>query len=157
MFGNNSLLLVIAVVVIIAVAVAAMVAKGIGGGASATYRPRAFLTPNELEFFNRLLRALPDHHVFPQVAMSALIEPTAKGKEWRSAFGRISQKRVDYCVFTKADMKLVAIVELDDRTHDSKKDAQRDSYTESAGIRTVRFHSKRKPTEPEIRKALQLS
>ena len=41
-------------------------------------------------------------------------------------------------------MSLVAIVELDDRTHLAAADVRRDAYTASAGIRTLRFESKNK-------------
>ncbi len=63
---------------------------------NSAYKPKEILTDNELDFFWKLTRALPDVFIFPQVAMSALIDPTAtKGsKAFMSSFGRISQKRV---------------------------------------------------------------
>jgi hypothetical protein len=117
------------------------------------YRARPILTPNEREFFGRLTRALPDSYVFPQVAMSALIEPAARGKAYMSDFRRISQKRVDYAIYTHA-MKLVAVVELDDRTHNSARDRRRDAMLLGAGIRTVRFQSRIRPDGAAIRAAL---
>ncbi|KAK42875.1 hypothetical protein BG58_37710 [Caballeronia jiangsuensis] len=51
-------------------------------------------------------------------------------------------------------LALVAVVELDDRTHDAARDAVRDAYLASAGIRTIRFQSKAKPDESGIRSAL---
>jgi len=118
---------------------------------SVRYKSKNLLTDNELEFFKRLTRALPDVHIFPQVAMSALIEPTAtKGtKTFMSAFGRISQKRVDYALYD-AGMKLLCIVELDDKMHNAAKDEVRDRFLNSAGIRTIRWNSKNKPQESEI-------
>lgn len=118
------------------------------------YRPKQILTKNELEFFGRLSKAAPNLYIFPQVAMSALIEPDEKGKRWMSAFGRISQKRIDYGLFNK-EMELLAIVELDDRTHNVQKDALRDSYTRSAGIRTLRFESRARPTIGQLRSAIE--
>lgn len=100
------------------------------------YRAIEIMTGNELEFFGRLRRALPHYFIFPQVSMAALIAPTAFNS--RTAlidFRRISQKRVDYAVFTH-HMKLVAIVELDDRSHDRLRDAIRDQYFTEAGVRT---------------------
>lgn len=108
------------------------------------------MTNNELEFFHRIRRAALDGYVFPQVAMSGLIEPAGVGGEsYQTAFRRISQKRVDYVVFD-ASMKLLAVIELDDRTHDSKKDAVRDANFISAGIQTLRYESKTKPSEEKI-------
>ncbi|CAE6795038.1 hypothetical protein R70006_05032 [Paraburkholderia domus] len=113
------------------------------------------MTGNEREFFGRLLAAFPEAHVFPQVALSALIEPRADVRSkwfWRD-FRRISQKRVDYAVYSR-EMKLLAVIELDDRTHNSRKDAERDSMTASAGIRTLRFQSRSKPDVKVLRQAL---
>ena len=83
--------------------------------------------------------------------MSALIAPTATGNGWQADFGRIARKRVDWALCAKRDLALIAIVELDDRTHDAEADAARDALIGSAGIRTLRFESSRKPTQQEIR------
>ncbi|KDR28495.1 MULTISPECIES: DUF2726 domain-containing protein [Caballeronia] len=120
---------------------------------SPRYRARLLLTENETEFFHRLRRALPDAHVFPQVAMSALIEPCSRTKERIGDFNRISQKRVDFAI-CDPELKLMAVVELDDRTHNRNRDAARDAALASAAIRTIRFESTRKPTEAEIRLAV---
>lgn len=80
-------------------------------------------------------------------------EPDEKGERWMSAFGRISQKRIDYGIFSDW-MEMIAIVELDDKTHDPEKDAVRDSYTKSAGIKTLRFESQEKPTVATLRKRI---
>lgn len=116
------------------------------------YRQTPIMTNNELEFFGRLQRALPECYVFPQIAMSALITPLTKGRRWQTDFMRISQKRVDWALYAKAGLRLVAIIELDDATHDKDKDAARDKLTGSAGIRTLRFESRSKPHENEIRR-----
>lgn len=118
---------------------------------NSAYKPKEILTDNELDFFWKLTRALPDVFIFPQVAMSALIDPTAtKGsKAFMSSFGRISQKRVDYALFDSG-MKLICIVELDDKTHVESKDKDRDRIFKSAGIRTIRWNSKNKPQSDEI-------
>jgi hypothetical protein len=117
----------------------------------AQYKPKNLLTDNELEFFWRLTRALPEVFIFPQVAMSALIDPTATQgtKAFMSSFGRISQKRVDYALYDTG-MKLLCVVELDDKTHQASKDEARDRLLKSAGIRTIRWNSKNKPQASEI-------
>lgn len=121
------------------------------GGAAHAYKPVAIMTANELDFFQRLRRAVPDCYVFPQVAMSALIQPaTRHHKDRLQAFRRISQKRVDWAVYTP-QMDLLCIVELDDRSHDAGRDAERDATLQTAGIRTIRWPSKRKPSDIEIR------
>lgn len=125
-----------------------------GEGQSGAFRARALMTPNEVEFFSRLVAAVPEHYVFPQVAMSALIEAATNDK--KKAHGdrlRIAQQRVDYVICDKA-CKVVAVVELDDRTHSAAKDQVRDARLKQAGLRTVRFQSKNKPGVDALRAAI---
>jgi very-short-patch-repair endonuclease len=116
----------------------------------AAYRRRPVMTPNETEFYGRIVRALPGLHVCPQVAMHAIIEPTSTNSKTRLVdFRRVSQKVVDYAVFD-AQWTVVALIELDDRTHVASRDAVRDSYTAAAGIQTLRYRSRAKPLEAQI-------
>lgn len=120
------------------------------------YQAKPILTPNECEFFQRIRRAAPELYIFPQVSMAAFMEPTARnkdGRRWWEDFRKISQKRIDYGIFSQK-LELLAIIELDDKTHDKEQDAQRDSYTRSAGIKTLRFESRARPTIPQLRSAI---
>lgn len=118
------------------------------------YRRRKLMTDNEQEFFGRLVVALPDHYVFPQLAMSALIEAASSEKKTaHSDRLKIAQQRADYVVCDK-QCEVVAVVELDDKTHSRAKDALRDSRLEQAGIRTVRFQSRSKPAVAALRAAV---
>jgi hypothetical protein len=142
----------ILILFVLVAAFAAVQLKGAKGkGRAGSYRRRDLMTDNELEFFGRLVAALPDHYIFPQVAMSALIE-AASGDKKKAHSDRlkVAQQRADYVVCTTAG-DIVAVVELDDRTHSSAKDQLRDSRLEQAGIRTVRFQSRSKPTPATIR------
>ncbi len=142
------------VVVVFGVAVLGALAKQQGLG-SFKYRALRVMTENEVEFFGRLRNAVPELHVFPQVAMSALIAPAGlSGKTRLAAFRAVSQKRVDYALFTR-HMELVCVVELDDRTHNKDKDMVRDGHLASAGIKTLRWESRAKPAEGVIRAAVQ--
>ena len=146
----------IAFVVFIVLAVAFMaVLKGAKKtGRAGAYRRRKLMTDNEQEFFGRLVVALPDHYVFPQMAMSALIEAASSVKKTaHSDRLKIAQQRADYVVCDK-QCEVVAVVELDDKTHSRAKDALRDSRLEQAGIRTVRFQSRSKPAVAALRAAV---
>jgi len=65
---------------------------------------------------------------------------------------RFDRKVADYVICARNTFQVVAIIELDDRTHDYKKekDAERDAMLNAAGYRTERFESKKKPSEAEI-------
>lgn len=115
------------------------------------YRGRPLMTENELEFFGRLVAALPQHYIFPQVAMAALLEPAATNKKARHGDRlRVAQQRIDYVVCDKR-CEVVAVIELDDRTHQRDKDKIRDERLRQAGVRTVRFEARAKPSPAAIR------
>jgi hypothetical protein len=146
---------IIFVFVVLAVLLAGLAAVQLkatkGKGRTGAYRRRKLMTDNEEEFFGRLVVALPDHYIFSQVAMSALLD-TASGDK-RTAHGdrlRIAQQRVDYVVCTRR-CEVIAVVELDDKTHSRVKDELRDTRLEQAGIRTVRVQARDKPKVEVIR------
>jgi hypothetical protein len=109
---------------------------------------KALLTENEKEFYGRLLDAFPDCHVLPQVSMGALIQ-----SEGGVARHRFAQKIVDFVV-CDTNLEVIALIELDDRTHSAEKDYWRDKMTGAAGYVTHRFESKKKPYPNEIRRVV---
>ena len=120
---------------------------------------KSLLTPNEQEFFGRLKRALSDdgYQVVPQVAMGALLDvalPQNHPLYWevRRSF---SQKICDFVILKPRTAEVVAIVELDDRTHDAQKDAKRDALMAQAGFTTVRWDSRAKPSVEAIREKVK--
>lgn len=115
------------------------------------YKAKKIMTENELEFFRRLVDALPEYFIFPQVAMSALLEAYGSTeKQTHINRLKIAQQRIDYVV-CDGKCQVIAVIELDDKTHIPSKDKIRDDRLMQAGIRTIRFQSNRKPTKNEIR------
>ncbi len=135
---------------IILVATAIFVPLTMKSRARWSYRSKALLTENEKEFFARLVTALPECHVFPQVALGALLQTNVTGKNAFRARAAFSQKIADYVICDR-DMKVLAVVELDDRTHSAGKDARRDAMLNQAGYRTIRWQSRKKPGADAIR------
>ena len=113
---------------------------------------RAILTANEKEFFYRLTRALPAYHVFPQVSFSALVavDKRLSPKQQFAIRRRFGFKYADFVICERKTLDVLAVVELDDRTHNAESDRKRDVMLSAAGYRILRFHSKSKPTEAEI-------
>jgi Protein of unknown function (DUF2726) len=113
---------------------------------------KALLTSNETEFFQRLQRALPSYHVFPQVSFAALLTDDGRlsAKARWSVRAKFDRKIADFVICERGSLKVVALIELDDRTHSSSSDRKRDAITKAAGYQTIRFQSKQKPTEAEI-------
>jgi len=148
------LFVVFAVLLIVAVlAVKTGVRAGTKDGIGA-YKAGKLMTDNEREFFTRLVHALPEHYVFPQVAMSALIVPSATNKSTAHADRlRVAQQRVDFVICDHA-CNVTVVIELDDRTHQGAKDQRRDDRLRQGAIRTVRFASANKPDAQGIREAV---
>ena len=128
------------------------------GRTGARFKARSFMTPNELEFLGRLEVAVPELRFHAQVAMGALLAPGAErrgnSREYMSARGRFSQKIVDFVAQHRSTGDVVAVIELDDRTHDPAKDESRDAMLRGANYRIVRWQSKSKPNGAAIRQAL---
>jgi hypothetical protein len=141
-----------------AVGVAMLKAKLAGqAGVAAKFKAKPLLTANELEFLARLEAAAPELRFLPQVAMGALLDPAVPRSDRKAYYrlrGMFSQKIVDFVAQRRSDGAILAIIELDDRTHDVDKDARRDDMLKSAGYRTIRWHSKTKPDVEAIRAQL---
>jgi hypothetical protein len=115
-------------------------------------RRKPLLTANEAEFFHRLQRALPGFHVFPQVSFAAFLNDDgqlSRNAQW-AVRAKFDRKIADFVVCERGTLKVVAVVELDDRTHHAKADRQRDAITKAAGYQTIRYQSQQKPSEAEI-------
>lgn len=153
-------LLTVAIIAVIAFAVLKACMGSLSGQAgkgAPEFKAKSFLTPNELEFLGRLEAAVPEYRFHAQVAMGALLDPAVSRKDAKEFFrvrGMISQKIVDFVAQSRRDGSIKAIIELDDRTHDSEKDAKRDAMLASAGFQTIRWNSRTKPDIAAIRARL---
>ena len=114
------------------------------------YRKRGELfSAAEEKFLISLDEAVSDkYRVFGKVRVADVITPE-KGLDrsnWQVAFNKISAKHFDYILCSKDDLKIVAAVELDDKSHLSKKVKLRDAFLESAcesaNLKLIRFPAK---------------
>ena len=118
---------------------------------------RPILTKCEREWHQAMLRACPGHHVFAQVSLSQLIalEPdVAKPTALRNHF----QQLVADFVICRADYDVLAVIEVDDASHERPSrrdsDARKQKAVESAGFRFVRIPSRSRPSESLVRQLL---
>ena len=122
--------------------------------ATVKFKRKSLLTANELEFLSRLELAVPEWRFHAQVAMGAILDPTVARQDAKAYFrarGMFSQKIVDFVAQNRADGSIMAVIELDDKTHNADKDLKRDSMLTGAGYRVVRYQSKTKPDGASIR------
>lgn len=123
---------------------------------SDSYQPVTFMTDNEIEFFNRLIQAFPDYYIFPQVAMSALVFPKTNDSKQRNGLkNTYNRLRVDFVLYK--DKKVIAVIELDDKTHKGKeeKDAKRDGILSQAKYQIHRFESTNKPSLQQLKEIIK--
>ena len=81
------------------------------------------------------------YRIHAQVAMGALLKAPARlGR--RSSFADrngFSQKIVDFVIHDLATGAVIALVEVDDYSHDAARDRKRDAMTTRAGYLTIRI------------------
>lgn len=116
------------------------------------YTSKPLMTDNEKEFYFRLKSSLPEYHVFSQVALGAILLPNYRQNtsQFNSVRATFAQKIADY-VICDGSLNVIAVIELDDKTHDKKKDVERDRMISQAGYKVLRWDSKNKPTSLEIK------
>lgn len=120
------------------------------------FRKQPFMTISEKAIYQRICDVLPEYRVFPQVSMSALVATRAGVDIARE---KIAQKYVDFAILDEG-FNVVAIIELDDPTHEKperkKADAEKDYALKTAGIRIARI-KKSNVSADAIRKVIDLT
>jgi hypothetical protein len=112
------------------------------------------LSAPEQDLYRRLVASLPDHVVLAQVAFSQMIEVRGgNAKENFRKRGTAKQKVADFVICDKS-FEVVAVIELDDSTHDAAKDEKRDEIIREAGSKTIRWYVSRLPRPDEIRRTV---
>jgi len=121
-------------------------------------------TAAERSFLHVLDQAVSDkYRVFGKVRVADVINP-AKGvdsKNWQIAFNKISSKHFDYVLCSKDKLDVIAVIELDDKSHNTKKTKNRDALLEnaceSAKLKLIRFKAKSGYELPAIREQIELA
>lgn len=118
------------------------------------YRARKILTDNEIEFYHRIIKAVPEFIVLTQVPvgqmMVPVVDPKKDKKTYNSLRFKMSYKISDF-IICDSNFNVIVIIELDDKMHDKKKDELRDALLKDAGYSTIRYQSKQKPLPATIR------
>lgn len=95
------------------------------------YRKKGPLfTPAERSFYGVLLQAVDQekYQVFGKVRVADLLEPqpSRNRSQWQRAFNAISSKHFDFVLCKTDDLTPVAVIELDDKSHNQKHRQKRD-------------------------------
>lgn len=120
------------------------------------YYSKKPLTETEALFHQRLVQALPECIVLSQVQLSRFInvDRIKAGRDFYKYFNAIAQQSVDYLICLK-DFTIVAAVELDDKSHNSKdaqkRDVKKTRNLKAAEIPLIRWHAEFMPSIEQIR------
>jgi hypothetical protein len=110
---------------------------------------RDLLSRREKKLYQTLVALYPDHRLLVQVALSQLINIDRNHPQSESIRARYKQLVADF-VLCRSDLSVVAVIELDDRTHAWPKrkaaDARKNKALADARIRLVRIPAGRLPS-----------
>lgn len=140
---------------LIAIISVLLILKALGSGnVFGTPRPVAkrFLTAREAAMLSALERALPECRIHAQVAMGALLRVPASPirKSRLSDRNAFSQKIVDFVAQDRSTGEILALIEVDDRSHNATRDRARDEMTSGAGYRTIRIPGRTQPNYHDV-------
>jgi|CXWL01.1.fsa_nt_gi very-short-patch-repair endonuclease len=115
------------------------------------YKYSGKLLSNAERFFFLVLKqslSEDDYEIFVKVRIADILTPvrTLMRRDWFSAFYKISSKHFDYVLCDKETLAVVAVIELDDSSHNLSKTRARDIFVEkackTAGLKLIRFPCK---------------
>jgi hypothetical protein len=123
-----------------------------------SYQRLNLMSETEINFFIKLQMAFPGYFVFPQIGATALIDIKSRPfnrHHFFSALNWIDTARIDFTLCDPQGL-IVALIELDDSSHDDKKDRDeaRNYIYRSAGYRLFRFDCRRMPDAALIRETI---
>lgn len=121
---------------------------------SQAYQAKYLLTRNEWHEYKKLKEYATEKglEVCPKVRLLDIIEPR-KGENYMAFLRKIQSKHVDF-VLTDADLRIKAIVELDDNSHNTKDRQERDQFVDqiltSVGYKVIHTRSVTETTLQDI-------
>ena len=135
------LLLFVVFIAFVLVIVLKVTSKGVADDGVWPYCVKNPLSEPEQVLYFRLVQALPGHIILAQVQLSQLLA-VQKNHDARAWLNRINRMSADFVVCNK-DASIVAVIELDDASHQSKDrqaaDTKKDRALASAGVRIIRW------------------
>jgi very-short-patch-repair endonuclease len=119
------------------------------------------LSEAERSFFGVLqMVSGANYYVFAKVRLADVVRPVRAlaGRQRQAAFNGICAKHVDFVLCEPKTMRLLAVIELDDRSHSyndrKRRDAFVDSALASAGIPVLRVTARQAYSVSEIREQI---
>lgn len=147
--------------IVLLVVFAALAKKGGDTDEFSYEKNEPLFSPAERSFFGVLSQATKNNAVvLGKVRVADVLRPS-KGmgrSNWQKAFNRISAKHFDYVICAPDTLSVLAVIELDDKSHSKGKRAERDRFLETAcsgaGLSLHRFKASATYNISEVRNVL---
>lgn len=105
------------------------------------YKQKNFMTNSELDFYNKLKYFESNYRVIPQLNLASVIQKVNNNKYNSELF-----RNIDFAIFTKDYSKLLLLIELNDKTHETKSRKRRDAKVHNicrmANVTLITFYTK---------------
>lgn len=111
------------------------------------YVKKYLLTKNEWSFYKKIKPICDKNnlHIISKVRLADIVE-VKKGlnnKEWHKYFNKIKNKHIDFILCNPENLAIIAIVELDDKSHERKDRIESDNFKnklfENVGYKLIRI------------------
>jgi len=124
------------IVFLVVLLIVALLLKNKKQGIDAQYeKNKVLFTPAERSFLGVLNQAIENNAViFGKVRVADIIKPIGglPRNKWQSLFNKISTKHFDFVICDKDNLSVLCVIELDDKSHNSKSRQKRDAFLKSA-------------------------
>lgn len=149
----DPIFIVVGLLIVVAIVLPRLLRKS-DDGAWPFYSKKPLSQPEQI-LYHRLVKTLPECIVLAQVQASRVLG-VKKGANFGAWNNRINRLSLDFVVCLK-DSTVVAVVELDDSSHEradrQEADRRKERALKSAGIAFVRWSVKAMPDQAQIRAA----
>lgn len=116
------------------------------------YAKKPLSNPEQI-LYHRLTEALPDYIILAQVQLSRILG-VKKGYNFNEWNNKINRMSIDFIVCLK-DSTIITAIELDDKSHEKteriKADEKKNKALSDAGIKLIRWNTKKIPNIETIK------
>lgn len=99
------------------------------------YTKKLLLTKNEWAFYKKLKPICDRYnlHILAKVRLADLVDVSSQkqGKDRIKYFNMVSKKHVDFVLCKPDNLQVLALLELDDKSHQAQSRQQRDSFVDA--------------------------
>lgn len=103
-----------------------------GGGALPYFSRETLLSDGELAFYEVLRWSIPEGVAISMKVRLADVLDCSSAARQQGYFAKVSQKHLDFVLYDVVTTRILAAVELDDRSHQRRDRQRRDQFLEEA-------------------------